>query len=193
MVEHDPVAGMSIPPLVKRAMEAAQANGFDQSCTVSTGRLLMALAATVDGSILEIGTGCGVGAAWMATASKASITTVEQDERLASIASELFDQHDGVTVVPGSLPDVWARDSFDLIFVDVAEYKDNGSQILEALSPRGTVVLDDFTPEWMKGDEWAGVVDDRRNYWLEHPQLIATEVLTTSSQSVLICVKRHDA
>lgn len=48
------------PPLVKEAITRAEEEGFAHSCTPETGRLLRMLAATVrEGTIAEIGTGCG--------------------------------------------------------------------------------------------------------------------------------------
>jgi predicted O-methyltransferase YrrM len=48
-------------------MERANELGFEQSCEADVGRLLAVLAAGVPGGgrILEIGTGAGVGTAWM--------------------------------------------------------------------------------------------------------------------------------
>ena len=80
-----------LPPLVVRAQGAAAKVGMPLSrqgtgpsaCLPGVGRFLAVLAAgCVDGSIGELGTGVGVGAAWMAGAMPdgCRLVTVEIDE-----------------------------------------------------------------------------------------------------------------
>ena len=62
-------ATSTIPPLVQQATALAADLGFTASCTPEVGRLLRVLASACrQGSIGEIGTGCGVDTAWMARA-----------------------------------------------------------------------------------------------------------------------------
>ena len=57
-----------ISPHVWSALDLAARLAFAHSCTMETGRLLAVLAATArNGTIGEIGTGCGVAAAWIAS------------------------------------------------------------------------------------------------------------------------------
>ena len=56
----------ALPPLVERAVAAAQRSGFDYSCRPEQGRLLHALAGGARQRIDKTGTGCGVGFAWLA-------------------------------------------------------------------------------------------------------------------------------
>jgi predicted O-methyltransferase YrrM len=57
------------PPLVRRALELERELGFDRSSIPEVGRLLHLLAAQRGRMrVGEIGTGCGVGAAWIASA-----------------------------------------------------------------------------------------------------------------------------
>lgn len=77
------------PQLVSRALTVARRSRFDRSCTAEVGRLLAVLAGTVrGGTVGEIGTGCGVGAAWMASALApgAALVTVELDPTRAETA-----------------------------------------------------------------------------------------------------------
>ena len=54
------------PELVGRALALAERSGFEHSCAPAVGRLLAVLAGRVRGGLVgEIGTGCGVGTAWM--------------------------------------------------------------------------------------------------------------------------------
>ncbi|MFE5325215.1 hypothetical protein ACFRCG_02160 [Embleya sp. NPDC056575] len=57
----------ALPPLVRRAVEAARRHGFAFSCRPEQGRLLRVLAAGATHRIGETGTGYGVGPAWLAT------------------------------------------------------------------------------------------------------------------------------
>ena len=54
------------PVAVERALQLAEQHTFKQSCLPEVGRLLRVLVAGAGaGSVGEIGTGCGVGAAWL--------------------------------------------------------------------------------------------------------------------------------
>ncbi len=59
----------ALPPLVQHAHALAARAQFAASCTSEVGRMLAVLAAHVrQGMIGEVGTGCGVGTAWLASA-----------------------------------------------------------------------------------------------------------------------------
>ena len=54
------------PDDVQRALELSRAHGFKNSCTPEVGRLLQLFAAAAGpGTVAELGTGCGVGSAWL--------------------------------------------------------------------------------------------------------------------------------
>lgn len=57
---------MDVPEVVQRALDASRKEGFDKSCTPPVGRLLELFAAAAGpGTVAELGTGCGVGSAWL--------------------------------------------------------------------------------------------------------------------------------
>ncbi|WP_119316763.1 NUDIX domain-containing protein, partial [Calidithermus terrae] len=58
---------LAVPERVRQALELARQHGFDRSCSLEVGRLLRQLAARPELRIAELGTGVGVGAAWMAS------------------------------------------------------------------------------------------------------------------------------
>ncbi|MFD1151072.1 O-methyltransferase, partial [Saccharothrix hoggarensis] len=113
--------------------------------------LLAALAAAVPrgGRVLELGTGAGVGVAWLVSGlgdrADATVTTVELDGDLAA------------EVAAGGLPD-WAEvvagdaeallpdlGRFDLVFADAVAGKWTGLHLtLDALRPGGVLVVDDM-------------------------------------------------
>jgi predicted O-methyltransferase YrrM len=96
--------------------------GQRSACLPAVGRFLRVLAAgCLGGRIGEIGTGAGVGAAWMASAMPADcvLVTVEIDERLAAAAAGLMATDQRVGVLAGDARDLLpARAPFDLLFAD---------------------------------------------------------------------------
>jgi predicted O-methyltransferase YrrM len=177
----------SLPPLVRWALAGAEAIGFEQSCSQEMGRLLHVLAAQVrSGRIGELGTGSGVGAAWMASALEpdAELVTVEHDDRLAHRAAQLFGDLSNVTVVAGDWSELAARAPFELVFCDTVVPKlEAVDATIELLAPGAIVVLDDYA-----GLARAG--DTQRDAWLHHPHLVATEVLVSESEAAVVAVRR---
>lgn len=143
----------TLPALVGAALERARASGFAYSCDPEVGRLLAVLAAAVPegGRVLEIGTGAGVGAAWLVSGllprTDVTLTTVEQDERTAEVAAGgdwpgfvEFRVGDALELLPG-------LGAYDLVFADAVAGKHVGLDLtVAALGPRGVLVVDDMTP-----------------------------------------------
>ena len=113
-----------LPGNVLAAYERAARAGFQLACEVEVGKLLAALAAAVPsgGRVLEIGTGVGVGLAWLAhglaVRRDVEVVTVELDDEVQRTALSApwppwvrFESGDGAVVV-GRLG------QFDLIFPD---------------------------------------------------------------------------
>ena len=175
------------PPLVARALALAAAQGFTRSCSPETGRLLHVLAARRGVSRAgEIGSGCGVGAAWIvsALAPETPFVTVEADETRAAAVGELFADDPNVRVLAGDwralLP---AEAPFDLLFVDGGRAK-AFAEPLGLLAPRGTLVIDDLTPG-------RPGLDPVRELWLQHPDLAAVEVVVSPKEAVVVAVRTH--
>ncbi len=176
-----------VPPLVREALAVADAAGFEQSCSPGTGRLLHVLAARVRrGRIGELGTGSGVGAAWIASALEpdAELVTVEHDHGLAHRSAELFGDLGNVTVLSGDWSELAAHAPFDLLFCDTVVPKlEQVDATVAMLAAGATIVLDDYT-----GLARAG--DSARDVWLHHPHLVATEVLVSDAEAVVVAVRR---
>lgn len=192
-----------LPSLVQEAMELADRLAFVSSCSLGVGHLLQVLASHVRGGVIgEIGTGCGVGAAWLtaALAPGVSFVTVELDMARAAAARTLFDAYPQVRVLQGDWHDILAHGPFDLLFVDagVAKASPNGAiggvsaaaeAILEALRPGGLIVLDDLTPEDQWPEEWRDKPDPVREFWLNDARLAATEIFVTLESSVILATR----
>jgi predicted O-methyltransferase YrrM len=145
-----------VPPTVSEARGRAEASGFTQSCDDDTGRLLAVLAAAVPpgGRILEIGTGAGVGLAWLVSGligrSDVEVVSLEKDADLAGEAMSLvaswplrvsLGQGDALEILPHI-------GVFDLVFADAEGGKTTGLDLtLDALAPRGSLVVDDMNPK----------------------------------------------
>jgi predicted O-methyltransferase YrrM len=83
-------AEVPVPPLVAAATARASQAGFPMSCDPAVGRLLTVLAAHLpEGArMLELGTGAGVGAAWIVSGllprTDVTVTSVESDPGTAA-------------------------------------------------------------------------------------------------------------
>jgi len=170
-----------------RARETAARLGFTRSCHDEDGALLHVLAGRR--GILragEIGTGVGVGAAWIVSGLEPGtpFVTVEIDPDRAAAAAELFADDPDVRVLAGDWRTVLPVEApFDLLFVDGADAKDDVEAVLRLLAPRGTVVLDDFSDDPVEPDP-------RRDAWLGHAELSATQLWVAPGRRALVAVRR---
>ena len=179
---------MKPPPLVEQALALAATRGFERSCTPEVGALLHVLAARR--GILraaEIGTGCGVGAAWIVSALAPVVPffTVELDPGRAVATRELFRDDPSVTVLTGDWRETLPPEApFDFLFLDAAKQRPDldGATVLGLLTPGATVVLDDLTPGRTEHDPV-------REFWLTHSDLVATELLTSTERAAVVAVK----
>jgi predicted O-methyltransferase YrrM len=176
------------PPLVERAARLAAELGFANSCTPETGRLLHLLAATRGRSrVAETGTGVGYGAAWIVSALDPSVPffTAELDETRAAAAVDLFREDANVSALAGDWHDVLPEHApFDLLFHDGAKRRPDldGEATLGLLAPRGLIVMDDLTPG-------RSGPDPVREFWLDHPDLAATELQVSPREAVILAVR----
>jgi predicted O-methyltransferase YrrM len=175
------------PPLVLRAQEAARALGFTLSTTDEDGALLHVLAARRGVlRVGEIGTGTGVGTAWLssALAPGTPLVTCDVDPERVAAARGVFADDPDVRVLEGDWRAVLPPEGpFDLLFCDGGHAKDDPDAVLGLVAPRGTVVLDDFfaiPPE---------APDQRRDGWLLHPEVVATQVWTSVGRRAIVAVR----
>lgn len=182
-------SGAVEPPLVGRALELERELGFERSSIPAVGRLLHVLAGQRGRSrVGEIGTGCGVGAAWIVSALPPQVpfVTVELDERRAAAAAGLFARDENVRVLQGDWHELMPPEApFDLLFYDGGGKQHpqlDGEQVAGLLAPGATLVLDDLTPG-RPGP------DPVREFWLNHPRLTAIELLTTPETAAILAVR----
>jgi len=185
------------PPLVQRAMAAARRLGFPltreeagpgggpSASLPGTGRFLAMLAAGCSGRnalIGELGTGTGLGSAWMASAMPegCALVTAELDPDRAAAAREVFADDPRVTVVTGDARTViGSRGPYDLLFSDGGGGTD--PVLVDWLRIGGRIVFDDVTP----GRPVDG--DPKREFMFRDPRLVPVEVaLPTLRDSLLV-------
>ena len=106
--------------------------------------------------VAGIGTGTGVGTAWLASALAPGVplVTADLDERLAEVAAQLFADDPDVDVLHGDWREVLpAYAPFDLIFVHGGRAKDDPDAVLALAAPGATIVLGGGTPAGDQLDE----------------------------------------
>jgi predicted O-methyltransferase YrrM len=126
---------VAVPERVARATGAAGRMGFTMSCEPGVGALLAVLSAAVPGGgrILELGTGAGVGTAWivhgLAGRTDVEVVSVDNDEATASIVGQAA-WPAYVRFVLGDAIEVTAKEGwFDLIFADAQGGKWDGLEV----------------------------------------------------------------
>jgi demethylmenaquinone methyltransferase/2-methoxy-6-polyprenyl-1,4-benzoquinol methylase len=147
-----------LPDLVAAATDRARSAGFRMSCNPAVGGLLAVLAAHLpSGSrVLELGTGTGVGTAWIVSGllprTDVTVTTAERDQQTARLAAQ-GSWPGFVDLRRGDALDVLHEGgTFDMIFADAEGGKWEGLDLtIAALNPGGLLVVDDMTPR----PEWA--------------------------------------
>lgn len=181
------------PPLVHQAEEIAAQCAFSASSLPEVGRLLHVLASQITtGRIGEIGTGCGVGAAWMVSALRPNVTffSVELDQSRATAVQSLFRHLPNVHILHGDWHQLLDHSPFDLLFADGGRVKQHKpEQILAALRHGGLLVLDDLTPLEHWPPEWQGQPDPVRASWLNDTRVAATEIQVTATSAVILATR----
>ncbi|MCC5636931.1 class I SAM-dependent methyltransferase [Nostoc sp. CHAB 5844] len=183
----------SIPSLVNKAESLAAQMNFTQSSLPEVGRLLRVLTTHIThGRIGEIGSGCGVGAAWIVSAlhPDSQFITVEIDPNLATNVQQLFIDKSNVNVLQDDWHKILTYAPFDLLFVDGGKAKVlEPHTLINALKHGGFILLDDLTPEEYWPPEWQGRTDPLREFWLNDPSIAATEIRVTAKNAVILVTR----
>jgi predicted O-methyltransferase YrrM len=197
-----------IPVLVQRAIDAAREVGFPvtrddpghgrgSASLPGTCRFLAMLAAGCRGGrIAELGTGTGIGAAWMSSAMPPDCTLVraELDPVQAAAAAQVLAADQRVTVLTGDAAELIAgHGPFDLIFAD-SGVRDAAAfgRLAGLLKPGGRIVMDDVTPvAALPAGSPYRAQDAKRELFASQPGLVWTEVvLPDLANSLLVGTRR---
>ncbi|HKG10315.1 MAG TPA: methyltransferase domain-containing protein [Gaiellaceae bacterium] len=147
-------------------------------------RLLAVLAAGK--RCAELGSAYGEGAAAIASTA-ASLVTVERDPDRIALARERLAGVDNVELLEGDWRDLLPqRGPFELVFLDSGDWKEEPArqQALDLVEPGGLLLKDDMTPG-LPGP------DPVREWFFGHPDLLATEILTTPETAAIVATKRR--
>jgi predicted O-methyltransferase YrrM len=180
---------------VRAARGRAEELGFELSSEPGVGALLAALAAAAphDARIAELGTGAGVGLAWivygLGERDDASVYTVDTNEELlATVAAAgwpsyvQFVHDDGARAVREFAP-------FDLVFADAVGGKIEGLDgTIEALAAGGILVVDDMDLARHADDGLLQQLAAVRDQIVANPSLVAAELDFASG--VIVATKR---
>jgi predicted O-methyltransferase YrrM len=187
-----------LPAAVQAAYDRADELGFPLSCEPAVGQLLAVLSAAVPsgGRVLELGTGVGVGLAWIVSGlgdrDDVEVVSVELDPDRAAVA-EAVGWPKGVSIVIGDGAELAGTlGLFDLIFPDAPGGKIlNLDATIAALRPGGMLLVDDMDldrhsdPDLRSG---LHMVIDRLRV---HPDLTSAELPFASG--VVVASRRADA
>ena len=176
-----------LPEAVRLAAERAERAGFSMSCDPGAGRLLAVLAAAVpaNGRVLELGTGTGVGTAWIVHGLRerddVEVVTVEIDAATAALAAQ-YRWPPQVRLLTGDALEVTRRAGrFDLIFADAQGGKWEGlDATVAALRPGGQLLVDDMKPVAFADEHHARKAAEVRSRLLGHPDLVSVEIAWSS-------------
>lgn len=174
---------LRVPPAVKAAYDREQQLRFDQSSEPEVGRLLSVFAAMLPprGRVLELGTGAGVGLAWIVHGlnrrNDVEVVSVELDPEQAVIV-QAAGWPDWVSIVVGDSAELAGTlGSFDLIFPDTPGGKVyNLSATIAALRPGGVLLLDDMDLQRDEHPERLARLTYVRNQLFGNPDLICAEL-----------------
>ena len=185
-------APAEVPALVSSTLDLSRQRGFITSIRNETGRLLASLAASRTGTLAELGTGCGVGSAWLSSGAPkgARVVSAELDPALAGDVQKIFADTDNVDVIAGDWSTLEQYAPFSLLFVDVREVMQDIDVIADLLEPGGIAVLDDFVPSAFWPPIVEGRVDTVREQWLTDERFAAVEMLIDVDASLVIATRR---
>jgi predicted O-methyltransferase YrrM len=184
--------------LVDAAYARAAGSGFELSVEEPVGRLLAALAAALPpgGRVLELGTGVGVGTAWLVSGllprTDAGLVSVELDPDTAALAAgerwpEFVDLRVGDALE--FLSQAAAEGGFDLIFADAPGGKVEGLEhTLARLNPRGILVVDDMRPVEGWPEDFKAKQDGVRRALFADPALVSVEL--NHGSGVIVATRR---
>ena len=202
------VADTEIPALVQHAWAAARRIGFPltrddpghgrgSASLPGTGRFLAMLAAgCTRGSIAELGTGAGIGSAWIAGAmpSDCTLVTAEIDPVRAAAAATVLERDSRVRVLTGDWTELLPPlGPYDLMFCD-SGVRDAAtfSGLVGLLKPGGRIVMDDTTPVLaLPPDSPFRQADPKREFFARESRLVWTEVvLPDLANSLLVGTRK---
>ncbi len=183
------------PGVLQGLQDDSAALGFQLACESAVGALLRTLAASKPGgTLLELGTGTGMGTAWLldGMSADARLVSVDNDPRVIAVARRhlaadprvTFHSEDAAALL-GRLP----HGGLDLIFADAWPGKYSHLDLaLRLLRPGGLYIVDDMAPQADWPDDHRRAAERLSAALEKRPDLIVTRI--NWSSGVIIAARR---
>src|SRR5712691_9928858 len=182
-----------LPTALDAIRTDTEALGFTMASEPQTGSLLRTLAASKpSGRFLELGTGTGVGTAWLLAGMDASsrLDTVDNDAAVSAVAQRHLGHDPRVTfhLSDGAqFLNRMAQERFDFIYADTWPGKFTHLDLaLSLLGPGGMYFVDDLLPQpsWPEehGPKVPGLIDRLDS----QPAFVATRLAWASGLMILV-------
>lgn len=188
---------MDIPPLAVKALAIAERGRWHLSSDSHTGAILRTLAASKPGGrILEVGSGLGVGSAWLLAGmdDAARLIGLEIHAKVAAISREILAEDPRAEIITTDATDWLEKYSgppFDLIFVDTTTAKFDRRDVLFANMADGALLIaDDLLPQEKWTEQHPARVERFRREIVGEPNLVAT-LLDWGSGLVIAAHQNH--
>ena len=146
------------PPTLRAILKETARLDFDMASEPNTGALLKVLAASKPGgTLLEIGTGTGLSAAWILAGmdERSTLTSVDIDTRVVAVARKYLGCDRRVRFLVQDAPEFLRNADdvlYDFIFADSWAGKFTHLDLaIRLLRPGGVYVVDDLAPQ----EDWA--------------------------------------
>jgi predicted O-methyltransferase YrrM len=157
----DDASKIRMPPHYEPILERSRGVQFQMNSDVLTGSLLRTLAACKPrSSILELGTGAGLGTCWILDGMDAgsSLVSVENDAKILAIAQDEIGSDPRLTLIQADGADFLATCTkrYDLIYADAWPGKYSHLDLsLNLLNSGGMFLVDDMLPQpnWPEGHD----------------------------------------
>lgn len=157
----DDLAAIQMPPRYEAILARSRAAQFQMNSDVLTGSLLRTLAASKPcSSILELGTGAGLGTCWILDGmdARSSLVSVENDAKVLAIARDEIGADPRLTLIHSDGADFLASctERYDLIYPDAWPGKySHLDPALKLLKSGGIFLVDDMLPQpnWPEGHD----------------------------------------
>ena len=190
----DDLADQTPPAAVAEIERRTNELGFNMASESRTGAMLRMLAATKPGGhVLELGTGTGLGTAWLLDGmdAKARLISVDIDSAVQSVARAVLGHDRRLELIVEDGAEFLQRctNTFDLIFADAMPGKyESLDRALALLQPGGIYIIDDMLPQtnWVAGH--AERVPTLLAALARHPQLRSVKL--TWSSGLVIAARR---
>jgi len=185
---------IQVPEPYQAILARSRAVQFQMNSDLLTGSLLRTLAASkTAASLLELGTGAGLGTCWILAGmdARSSLVSVENDPQVLAIARDEIGADPRLTLREADGADFLAgcRERYDFVYADTWPGKYSHLRLsLNLVKPGGIFLVDDMLPQpsWPAGHE-AKVAELTAE--LEHlPDFCVTKL--SWSTGLILCVKR---